>query len=461
MQFSIVILAAGKGARMQGSLPKTLHRLGGKPLLAHVLDAAAALGHSAIHVVVGHGAELVRQAFASPDFPCLVTAAELNWVLQQPPLGTGHAVQQAMPRVRAEVVLVLYGDVPAVRPETLQDLLALAAPDRVALLSLDTPRPEGLGRILRNSQGEVEAIVEERDASPEQRRLTEVNSGIMALPAAKLRRWLGQLGRDNAQREYYLTDVIGMARSEGVPVGTVTTRDAMEVQGVNDQAQLAALERHYQMGKAQQLLAAGVRLLDPERIVVRGELSVGRAVEIDVNVVFDGKVSLGDRVKIGPNCVIRDASIDAGTAVLAGTCIDGAVIGRDCSIGPMARLRPGAKLADRAKVGNFVEVKNASLGQGSKANHLCYLGDVEIGENSNIGAGVIVCNYDGEKKHRTVIGNDVFVGSNSVLVAPVELRDGSFVAAGSTISADVPPGQLAVGRSRQRNIPRWKRPGER
>lgn len=460
MKLQIVILAAGQGTRMFSSLPKALHRLGGKPLLAHVLEAAASLDNSGIHAVIGHGAELVRRTFESPDFP-YVANGSLNWVLQERQLGTGHAVQQAMPHVDADLVLVLYGDVPLVRPDTLRDLVALADPDSIALLTLETPRPAGFGRIVRDANGEVEAIVEERDADPQQKRISEVNSGIMALPAGRLRQWLDRLDCDNVQREYYLTDVVAMARAENCPVRAKKIGAGMEVQGVNDQAQLAALERHYQMGKAEQLMAAGVRLRDPARVDVRGNLTAGQDVEIDVNVVFEGEVSLGDGVQIGPNCVIRDAAIAAGTRVLSGTSVEGATVGADCSIGPMARLRPGTELAESVKIGNFVETKKAKIGKGSKANHLCYLGDVEVGENANIGAGVIVCNYDGEKKHRTVIGNNVFVGSNSVLVAPVTLRDDSFVAAGSTVSSEVPAGHLAVGRSRQKNISRWKRPGKR
>lgn len=460
MKLQIVILAAGQGTRMFSSLPKALHRLGGKPLLAHVLETAASLDNSGIHAVIGHGAELVRQTFESPDFPFAGNSG-LNWMLQERQLGTGHAVRQAMPHVDADQVLVLYGDVPLVRPDTLRDLVALADPGSIALLTLETTRPEGLGRIVRDASGEVEAIVEERDADPQQKRISEVNSGIMALPAGRLRQWLDRLDCDNVQREYYLTDVVAMARAENCPVRAKKIGDGMEVQGVNDQAQMAALERHYRMGKAEQLMAAGVRLRDPARVDVRGSLETGRDVEIDVNVVFEGEVSLGDGVKIGPNCVIRDAVIAAGTRVLSGTSVEGAVIGANCSIGPMARLRPGTELAENVKIGNFVETKKAKIGKGSKANHLCYLGDVEIGENVNIGAGVIVCNYDGEKKHRTTIGNNVFVGSNSVLVAPVTLRDDSFVAAGSTVNSEVPAGHLAVGRSRQKNISHWKRPGKR
>ena len=443
MKLEIVILAAGKGSRMHSSLPKVLHRLGGRPLLAHVLQAAASLDHCGIHAVVGQGAEKVRAAFGSPDTP------RLEWVLQQQQLGTGHAVQQAMPGVESDLVLVLCGDVPLVRSATLQNMIVQAHADSIVLLTLDTPEPEGLGRIVRDADGTVEAIVEERDASPEQKRITEVNSGIMVLPAARLRQWLDRLDCDNAQREYYLTDVIAMARAERLAVRAVTVGDSREVQGVNDPAQLASLERQHQMGKAEQLLAKGVRLADPARLDVRGTVTAGRDVEIDINAVLEGEVSLGDGVSIGPNCVIRNASIAAGTALLAGSCVDGAVIGADCTIGPMARLRPGTELGNRVKIGNFVETKQARLGDGSKANHLCYLGDVEIGENANIGAGVIVCNYDGEQKHRTLIGKNVFIGSNSVLVAPVSLRDDSYVAAGSTISSEVPAGHLAVGRSRQ------------
>ena len=460
MKLEIVILAAGQGTRMFSSLPKVLHRLGGKPLLAHVLESASSLDNSGIHAVIGHGAELVRQTFESPDFP-FADVDGPNWVLQEQQLGTGHAVQQAMPQVSGDLVLVLSGDVPLVRPDTLRELVTLADSGNIALLTLETARPEGLGRIVRGADDAVQAIVEERDADPQQKRISEVNSGIMVLPAKRLRQWLDRLDCDNAQREYYLTDVVAMARAENCPVRARKISYGMEAQGVNDQAQLAALERHYQMGKAEQLMAAGARLQDPARVDIRGSLTTGQDVEIDVNVVFEGEVSLGDGVKIGPNCVIRDAGIAAGTRVLSGTSVEGAVIGADCNIGPMARLRPGTELAENVKIGNFVETKKAKIGRGSKANHLCYLGDVEVGENVNIGAGVIVCNYDGEKKHRTTIGNNVFIGSNSVLVAPVTLQDDSFVAAGSTVSSEVPAGHLAVGRSRQKNISRWKRPGKR
>ncbi len=455
MKLEIIILAAGKGSRMRSGLPKVLHPLGGRPLLSHVFETAAGLDHCGIHAVIGHGAGQVRRRFDSPEF------SAVNWVPQERQLGTGHAVQQAMPGISADLALVLYGDVPLVRRDTLQKMTAIADTGSLVLLTLETPHPQGLGRILRGPDGAIEAIVEERDASETQRRICEVNSGIMLLPVARLRDWLGRLDRDNSQGEYYLTDVVAMARAEGVPLRAVTIEDSGEVQGANDPAQLASLERRYQMGKAEQLLAAGVRLLDPARVDVRGEVVAGKDVEIDVNVVFEGKVSLGDGASIGPNCVVRNAEIGPGARLLAGTCVEDAVIGADCSIGPMARLRPGTELGDGVKIGNFVETKKARLGNGTKANHLCYLGDVEIGENANIGAGVIVCNYDGEQKHRTVIGDNVFVGSNSVLVAPVCLNDDSYVAAGSTVNSEVPAGHLAVGRSRQRNIPRWKRPGKR
>ena len=455
MKLEIIILAAGKGSRMRSDLPKALHPLGGRPLLSHVFETAASLDHCGIHAVIGHGSGQVRRSFHFSEFPAV------NWVPQERQLGTGHAVQQAMPGISADLVLVLYGDVPLVRRATLKRMLAIADTGSLVLLTLETPNPQGLGRVLRGPDGAIEAIVEERDASEAERRISEVNSGIMLLPVARLRNWLGRLDRDNSQGEYYLTDVVAMARAEGMPLRAVTIEDSGEVQGVNDPAQLASLERRYQMGKAEQLLAVGVRLLDPARVDVRGEVVAGKDVEIDVNVIFEGKVSLGDGVSIGPNCVVKNAEIGAGARLLAGTCVEDAVIGANCSIGPMARLRPGTELGDGVKIGNFVETKKARLGSGTKANHLCYLGDVEIGENANIGAGVIVCNYDGERKHRTFIGNNVFVGSNSVLVAPLRLHDDSYVAAGSTVNSEVPAGHLAVGRSRQRNISRWRRPGKR
>jgi bifunctional UDP-N-acetylglucosamine pyrophosphorylase / glucosamine-1-phosphate N-acetyltransferase len=452
-----VILAAGKGTRMYSSKPKVLHEIGGKAMLAHVLDTVTALNADKVHVVVGFGADQIRQ-----QFQALPTGRSVNWVLQQQQLGTGHAVQQALPGIDTQsadkLVLILYGDVPLIEAASLAKLLGLAHANGVALLTLETPEPFGLGRIIRDGSGAVTEIVEEKDATEQQRAIAEINSGIMVVPSVKLARWLDALGNDNKQGEFYLTDIIAMAGAEGCEVNALVTSDAIEVMGVNDKGQLAQLERHYQMNKTQQLLSAGVTLLDPARVDVRGELSCGADVVIDCNVIFLGKVSLGDGVHIEANTIIKDTSIGANTTILAGTNIDGAEIGAGVAIGPFARIRPGTRLADGVKIGNFVETKNATIGKGSKANHLAYIGDAEIGSDCNIGAGTIFCNYDGANKHRTTLGNNVFVGSSSVLVAPVSLADNAFVAAGSAINTNVPDGNLALARGKQRNIAGWKRP---
>jgi len=457
MTIDVVILAAGKGTRMYSSIPKVLHEIGGKPMLAHVIAAAAALNQTRIHTVIGYGADKIKQYFLSS-----AQTQELNWVLQEQQLGTGHAVKQALPALDASdpanLTLVLYGDVPLITTATLQALISLANSNSLALLTLQTPTPFGLGRIIRDTDGRVCAIVEEKDATPEQRTITEINSGIMAIPTRQLERWLQQLGNNNKQAEYYLTDIIAMACDEGCAVEPLVSNDAMELQGVNDKTQLASLERHYQMHKTEMLMQAGVTLRDPARVDIRGELSCGHEVVIDVNTLFEGTVVLGDGVVIEANTIIKDAQIGANTRILAGSNIDGAIIGARASVGPYARLRPGTVLADEVKIGNFVETKNATLGKGSKASHLAYLGDAEIGAGVNIGAGTIICNYDGVNKHKTVIGNNVFVGSNSVLIAPVTLADNAFVAAGSAVNTDVPENSLAVGRGKQRNISGWKRP---
>lgn len=452
----VVILAAGKGTRMHSRLPKVLHQIGGAPMLDHVLSRATELSPRKIHVVIGFGADTIRSQFDGA--PC-------SWVYQAEQLGTGHAVQQALPDIDCDdpdnQVLVLFGDVPLIATETLGALVAQAGPDRMALLTVVTRTPDGFGRIIRNDSAAVQAIVEHKDATAEQRLINEVNTGIMVIPAARLKTWLGQLQNNNKQQEYYLTDIVALARESGCEIHAVQADSEMEVMGVNDKAQLALLERHYQALIADQMLAAGVTLRDPARIDVRGELRCGSDVEIDINTVFAGQVMLGNNVRIEANCVIRDAAIGDNSVVLAGSQIDGAEIGADVSIGPMARIRPGTVLGDGVKIGNFVETKKARLGAGSKANHLAYLGDTELGTGCNIGAGTIFCNYDGVNKHRTTIGDDVFVGSNSVLVAPVNLGDSAFVAAGSAINCDVPADHLAVGRSKQRNISGWKQPGKK
>jgi bifunctional UDP-N-acetylglucosamine pyrophosphorylase/glucosamine-1-phosphate N-acetyltransferase len=453
MTVNVVILAAGKGTRMNSDRPKVLHELGGKPMLEHVVETARSLSSIKLHVVIGHGAESVIALFAGqPD---------LIWVTQEQQLGTGHAVAQAMAFIETSAqdkVLVLCGDVPLIRAESLAELIQHASPDTVALLTLNTSNPTGLGRIIRDDEHRVTAIVEEKDANEAERAITEINSGIMVLPAEKLDTWLDKLGNNNNQGEYYLTDVIAMAVAEGCDIYTRIIDDEFEVLGVNDKLQLSRLERHYQKQSAEQLMKQGVTLADPARFDLRGELTCGKDVFIDINALFEGRVSLGDNVTIGPNVTIKDASIGENSSILANSVIESAEIADHCSVGPFARIRPGSRLADNVRVGNFVEVKNSVLGRGSKANHFAYVGDAELGESVNVGAGTIFCNYDGANKHRCIIGSNVFIGSNSTLVAPVAIADGAFVAAGSTINADVSEGELAVGRGKQRNISGWKRP---
>jgi bifunctional UDP-N-acetylglucosamine pyrophosphorylase/glucosamine-1-phosphate N-acetyltransferase len=448
MALEIIVLAAGQGKRMRSQLPKILHPLAGRPLLGHVLAAARALSPARTVVVHGHGAEEVRAAFPGPA---------VEWVLQAQQLGTGHAVQQAMPLLSAQAdVLILYGDVPLVRVETLRGLAA-AGREGVGVLTADLEDPAGYGRIVRDASGRVARIVEHKDASPQELALSEINAGFMALPARRLAAWLAKLTNDNAQREYYLTDVVGLAVGEGVPV-TAVKAQAWEVAGVNSRRELAQLERQYQRLQAERLLEAGVTLADPARIDVRGELVCGADVAIDVNCVFEGGVSLGDGVRIGPNCVLRNVSVAAHTEVLAFSHLEDSAVGARCRLGPYARLRPGSSLAEDVHVGNFVEVKASRLGKGSKANHLSYIGDSEVGANVNVGAGTITCNYDGAAKHKTVIEDDCFIGSDATLVAPVRIARGSYIGAGSTISKDTPAGQLTVARARQVSIAAWKPP---
>ncbi|UTW05917.1 bifunctional UDP-N-acetylglucosamine diphosphorylase/glucosamine-1-phosphate N-acetyltransferase GlmU [Pseudomonas benzenivorans] len=449
MSLDIVILAAGQGTRMRSALPKVLHPVAGKSMLGHVVDTARQLSPQGIHVVIGHGAETVRERLASED---------LNFVLQREQLGTGHAVAQALPALTAERVLILYGDVPLIEQATLERLLHKVADDQLALLTVDLNDPTGYGRIVRDADGVVQAIVEHKDATPAQRQICEGNTGILAVPGKRLGDWLGRLSNSNAQGEYYLTDVIAMAVADGLVVATEQPLDAMEVQGANDRIQLAELERHYQQRAARQLMAQGVTLRDPARFDLRGEVTVGRDVLIDINVILEGRVVIEDGVEIGPNCVIKDSTLRTGAVVKANSHLDGAELGSGADCGPFARLRPGAVLGAKAHVGNFVELKNAVLGEGAKAGHLSYLGDAEIGARSNIGAGTITCNYDGANKFRTVMGEDVFIGSNSALVAPVNLGDRATTGAGSVVTTDVPADGLAVGRAKQRNIQGWKRP---
>jgi bifunctional UDP-N-acetylglucosamine pyrophosphorylase/glucosamine-1-phosphate N-acetyltransferase len=450
VKFEVVILAAGQGTRMRSALPKVLHPLAGKALLQHVIDTARGLDAAAIHTVIGHGAEQVQERLRQ---------LPTHWVLQQQQLGTGHAVAQAMPAVNDDsVVLVLYGDVPLVRPETLQKLLAAVDAGQLALLTVELADPTGYGRILRDGQGRITAIVEHKDASAQQRAVREINTGILAAPARLLKQWLPQLSADNAQGEYYLTDIVGLAVRQGVAVIAQQPQFVWEVQGVNPREQLSELERCHQRSDATALMSAGATLADPARIDVRGNLRTGRDVFIDINCVFEGDVTLGDNVRIGPNCVIRNARIADDAEIDSHSVIEDAVIGAAAHVGPFARLRPGTELAARARVGNFVEAKKTFIGEGSKVNHLTYVGDCTIGRNANIGAGTITCNYDGVNKFKTEIGDGAFVGSNSTLVAPVSIGRDAFVGAGSTVTSAVGDAQLAVGRGRQRNIDGWQRP---
>ena len=452
MSLDIVILAAGQGTRMRSALPKVLHPIAGQSMLAHVLNTARRLKPSSIQVVIGHGAELVREQLAAED---------VNFVVQSEQLGTGHAVAQAVPHLTAENTLVLYGDVPLIEAATLESLLKQLSADSMALLTVNLDNPAGYGRIVRNSAGVVQAIVEHKDANAEQLKICEGNTGILAAPRQQLTDWLGRLSNSNAQGEYYLTDIIAMAVTDGLTVATETAVDAMEVQGANDRLQLSELERHYQLRAARRLMAQGVTLLDPARFDLRGDVTVGRDVLIDINVILQGRVDIADHVSIGPNCVIKDSILRTGAVIKANSHLDGADVGENADCGPFARLRPGTVLSARAHVGNFVELKNTHLGEDAKAGHLTYLGDSEIGARTNIGAGTITCNYDGVNKSKTVIGTDVFIGSNSSLVAPVNLGDGATTGAGSTITTDVPADALAVGRARQRNLNNWPRPKKR
>jgi bifunctional UDP-N-acetylglucosamine pyrophosphorylase/glucosamine-1-phosphate N-acetyltransferase len=454
----VVIMAAGKGTRMKSSRPKVLHRLAGRALAQHVVDTAAGLKARSITVITGHGADAVEAALVLPSG----SDSTLRFVRQMPQLGTGHAVQQAAPHLPADgLTLILNGDVPLTSAATLEALLAASAGRQLALLTVDLPDPTGYGRIVRDGEA-VRAIVEHKDASDAQRAIHEVYTGVMAVPTDRLSRWLARLSNDNAQGEYYLTDIVKFAVADGEPVVALRASDRLEVEGVNSPAQLAALERAWQLRHAAQLMEQGVRLADPSRLDVRGRLSCGPDVEIDVGCVFEGEVSLGEGVRVGAHCVIAHARIEAGAVIHPFTHIEGEAagvsVGAGALIGPFARLRPGARLGAEVHIGNFVEVKNSTLGAGAKANHLAYLGDATVGERVNYGAGSITANYDGANKHRTVIGDDVHVGSNCVLVAPVTLGAGGTVGGGSTITKDTPPGALAVARGKQVVIANWQRP---
>jgi bifunctional UDP-N-acetylglucosamine pyrophosphorylase/glucosamine-1-phosphate N-acetyltransferase len=448
-KLSVVILAAGQGTRMRSSLPKVLQPLAGRPLLAHVIDTAESLEASKICLVYGYGGDQVRESFADRD---------LVWVLQEQQLGTGHAVLQALPELdSAHTVLILYGDVPLVRKETLASLVA-AGRDRLAVMTAELDDPTGYGRIVRDIDDHVVAIVEERDATDEQRTLHEINTGMMACPAHLLSEWVNRIRSDNVQSEYYLTDIISCAVEDGSAVVPVTTKSVAEALGVNDKKQLAEMERMLRRRTGMALLERGVTLVDPNRFDVRGTLGCGTDVYIDVNVIIEGRVELGDNVAIGPNVIIRDTHVGTGTRIHANCVIEDASIGCNCEIGPFARMRPGVEMFDRSKLGNFVEVKKSRIGTGSKVNHLSYIGDSTIGETVNVGAGTITCNYDGANKHPTIIGDGAFIGSGVELVAPVEIGAGATIGAGSTITKSAPAGELVLERGKQQTIKGWKRP---
>ena len=450
LPLAVVVLAAGEGKRIKSGLPKVLQPLAGRPLLKHVIDTARSLDPQAVHIVYGHGGERVMQALAGEA---------LSWAEQAQRLGTGHAVAQAMPGIRDDQrVLVLYGDVPLIQRSTLLSLLSLAGPKQVAVLTMELPDPSGYGRVIRDARGRVRRIVEEKDASKKELKVRECNTGVMVAPAKLLRKWLRGLKNHNSQAEYYLTDVVAMAVKDGIAVNPLIAPTTTEVLGVNDKTQLAELEGVHRQRIARELMLAGVTIADPARLDVRGTVTHGSDVVIDANVLLEGAVKLGDRVRIGPNCVVRNSEIGNDTEVFSHCVIDGAVIGASCNIGPFARFRPSAQLDREVHIGNFVEVKNSKMGVGSKANHLAYVGDAQVGSRVNIGAGTIIANYDGANKHRTSIGDDVHTGSNSVLVAPITIGPGATIAAGSTVIGEVPPGKLTIARARQTTIESWQRP---
>ena len=447
---NFVILAAGKGTRMRSAIPKVLHKVSGRSMLGHVVAAVESLGKAKKIIVTGHGAEQVEQQFKSPT---------TIFTQQKEQLGTGHAVQMAIPALCSDaVVIVLYGDVPLIRPSTIEKILNVVTETTMGLLTINLENPQGYGRIVRNGQQEITEIIEQKDASVEQLKITEVNTGVLALRSTQLREWLPKITNNNAQGEYYLTDLVAIARAEGVEVISVNPESATEVEGVNNRIQLSQLERAHQRQLAEVLMESGTSLADPARFDQRGELNAGTDSFIDINCVFEGSVSIGNNVSIGANCHIINSTIGDDVAILPNTIIESSVVGDRAVIGPFARLRPGTELGSDTKVGNFVETKKAVVGKGSKINHLSYVGDAQLGENVNIGAGTITCNYDGVSKHKTDLGDGVFVGSNSTLVAPIKVDKGGFVAAGSTVTSEVPSDSLAVGRAKQRNIKGWKRP---
>ncbi len=450
MNIDVVILAAGQGSRMRSKLPKVLHDLAGKSLLKHVIDTAQQLEHTHLQVIIGHGADLVKERFVNED---------IQWITQQQQLGTGHAVQQALPFLKEDsITLILYGDVPLTRLSTLKSMVSLVTEQSIALLTVELDDAAGYGRIVRSASGSVTAIVEHKDADTAQLNIREINTGILAVKSSHLREWLPKLSNNNAQGEYYLTDIIEMAANQGIEIKTVHPDSEQEVQGVNNRLQLSDLERWFQLCQARELQEQGVTLKDPSRFDLRGEITVGTDVIIDTNVIFEGKVSIGDNVTIASNCIISDSSIGDNVEIKANSILEQASVAADCVIGPFARLRPGSQLAEKAKIGNFVETKKTIIGEGSKVSHLSYIGDAEIGSGVNIGAGTITCNYDGVNKFKTKINDGAFIGSNTSLVAPVTIGKEATVGAGSTITREVSDNNLAVARGKQKNITSWQRP---
>lgn len=457
MSLEVIILAAGKGTRMYSDLPKVLHPLAGKPMLSRVIEAAKATGAEKIHVVTGFQSSVVRQHYRDN-----ASADAIHWVEQKEQLGTGHAVNQALPDVDPDSqVLVLYGDVPLLEADDLKALLKRSESTGIAVLTLNTDNPAGLGRIIRNSNGKITAIVEEKDADTEQKKITEINTGIMAFNAQKLQRWLAKTDTNNAQGEYYLTDTVALACQDGINVNSLTTEDEDSVQGVNNRLQLAELERRFQRKQAEEIARQGTTVMNLNSVEIRGNTTFGKDVVIDSNVILEGNNTIGDRVYIGPNSVVKNCNIGSDTRIEAFSHLENTKVNTTCQIGPYARLRPGTVLYDNAKIGNFVETKKAVIGKGSKVNHLSYIGDAQIDETANIGAGTITCNYDGVNKFRTHIKSHAFIGSNTALVAPVTVGEGATTGAGSVITSDVPDGELAIGRGKQRNITNWKRPSKK
>ncbi len=450
LSLSVVVLAAGQGTRMKSTLPKVLHCIAGRPLVEHVITDAQELGATDIHIVFGHGGEQVQQALSSYD---------LNWVEQTEQLGTGHAVEQALPAIPDDhLVLLLYGDVPLITVQTLQRLIAATEGNALALLTAKLADPTGYGRIVRDAAGKVKCIVEQKDASTDQLSIDEINTGMLAVKADRLKKWIAALDNNNAQGEFYLTDIVGFAVEDGVVINTANPDEICEIEGVNNKRQLAELERAYQLRQARQLMEAGLTLRDPSRFDLRGELIIGRDVEIDINVLIEGRVELADGVQVGPNVILKNVSIGAGTQIHANSLLEESIAGTQCDIGPYARLRPQTNLANKVKVGNFVEIKKSNIADGSKINHLSYVGDTTMGNDVNVGAGTITCNYDGANKYQTIIGDNVFIGSDTQLVAPVVIADGTTIGAGSTITKDTPADALTLSRAEQVSVKSWKRP---